>query len=126
MKKRILLVDDEAEVTSAMKRNLVATGRFEVMEINNPELAIKNAHMFKPDLVILDVMMPEMDGGVLAAAITDDPHLTDVPVVFLTGIVSKHEVEPSGSRIGNRTFLAKPIKFDDLLICINEQLTSAD
>jgi len=125
MKKRILLVDDEAAITKAIRRNLEATGRFEVMEINNPVIVIENAHRFKPDLVLLDVMMPEMDGGDVAAAIAEDPHLTDVPIIFLTGIVSKKEVGPSGSMRGSHTFLAKPVKFEDLLACIDEQLGTA-
>ena len=125
MKKRILLVDDEAAVTRATRRNLEAAGRFEVMEINNPALVIENARQFKPDLVLLDVMMPEMDGGVVAAAIADDPLLADVPIIFLTGIVSKKEVGSAGSVRGKHTFLAKPIKFEDLLARIDEELKTA-
>ena len=62
MKKRILLVDDEAGITRMMRRNLEATGRFEVTDINNPALALETARQFKPDLVLLDVMMPGLDG----------------------------------------------------------------
>jgi len=126
MKKRIILVDDEKAVTRAMKRNLEATSLFEVMEINNPALVIENARQFKPDLVLLDVMMPEMDGGDVAAALADDPLLADVPIIFLTGIVSKKEVGSAGSIMrGNHTFLAKPVKFEDLLARIDEQLKTA-
>jgi CheY-like chemotaxis protein len=125
MKKRILLVDDEAGITRMMRRNLEATGRFEVTDINNPALALETARQFKPDLVLLDVMMPGMDGGTVAAALADDPQLGRVPVIFLTAIVSKKEVEPTGSMIGNHTFLAKPVKLEDLLACIDEQLGKA-
>jgi len=125
MKKRILLVDDEAGITRMMRRNLEATGRFEVTDINNPALALETARQFRPDLVLLDVMMPGMDGGTVAAALADDPQLGRVPVIFLTAIVSKKEVEPTGSMIGNHTFLAKPVKLEDLLACIDEQLGKA-
>lgn len=125
MKKRILLVDDEVEITSAMRRNLEATGRFEVMEINNPSIALANARRFRPDLVLLDIMMPEMDGGALAADIAEDIYLADVPIIFLSGIISKEDVGTSGSIIGNQTFLAKPVRFEDLLACINEKLRTA-
>jgi len=125
MKKRIILVDDEAAVTRAMKRNLEATGMFEVMEINNPILVMENARQFKPDLVLLDVVMPEMDGGDVAAALAEDPNLASVPIIFLTGIVSKNEVGQSGTMRGKHTFLAKPIKFVELLYCIDEQLRTA-
>jgi len=122
MKKRIFLVDDDASITSAIRRNLEATGRFDVMDINNPELAIDKARRFKPDLVILDVMMPEMDGGAVAEAMADDPRLADVPIIFLTGIVSKEEVEPTGTLRGKHIFFAKPLEFEALLACIDEQV----
>ena len=122
MKKRILLVDDEAAITKMMRRNLEATGRFEIMDINNPLLALETARQFKPDLLLLDVMMPEMDGGAVAAAIAEDKDLSGLPIIFLTAIVSQNEVEPSGSMIGSHTFLAKPVKLADLLACIDDHL----
>jgi len=124
MKKRILLVDDEAGITRMIRRNLEATGRFEVAEVNDPALALERAQTFCPDLVVLDVMMPEMDGGALAAALAEQPQLAQVPIIFLTAIVSQKEVEPTGSMIGNHLFLAKPVKHEDLLACIDQQLGS--
>jgi len=122
MKKRILLVDDEAPITRMMRRNLEATGQFEVRDINDPTMALATAREFRPDLVFLDVMMPEKDGGELAADFKDDPVLSAVPIIFLTGIVSRDEVKPTGSVIGEHICLAKPVKLDDLLACIDEQL----
>ena len=122
MKKRILLVDDEAAITRMMKRNLEATGRFDVLDVNNPLIALETARQFRPDLLLLDVMMPDMDGGDVAAAMADDPQLSNVPIIFLTAIVSTKEVEPSGSMIGKHTFLAKPVKLNDLLACIDAHL----
>ena len=58
----------------------------------------------------------------LAAEFKDDPILTAIPIVFLTAIVSRNEVKPTGSVIGEHTFLAKPVKLDDLLTCIDDQL----
>ena len=125
MKKRILLVDDEAGITRMMRRNLEATGRFDVLDINNPTEAVGAARQFRPDLVVCDVMMPEMDGGTVAAELAADPQLAKVPVIFLTAIVSKKEVEPTGSMIGTHLFLAKPVKLDELLACIDGQLEKA-
>lgn len=122
MKKRILLVDDEAAITRMMRRNLEATGRFEVLDVNDPAMALDMARQFRPDLAILDVMMPDMDGGAVAAAFSDDPSLAKVPVIFLTAIIGQNEVEPTGSTIGHHTFLAKPVKHDDLLACIKDHI----
>jgi len=125
MKNRILLVDDEAGITRMMRRNLEATGRFEVLDINNPTLAVDTARQFRPDLVVCDVMMPDMDGGAVAAAFAEDAQLAKVPIIFLTAIVSRNEVEPTGSMIGTHLFLAKPVKLDELLTCIDSQLGKA-
>lgn len=122
MKKRILLVDDEAPITRMMRRNLESTGRFEVLDVNDPTQALPLARQFKPDLALFDVMMPEKDGGELAADFKEDPALSHVPVVFLTAIVSRNEVNPTGSLIGEHTFLAKPVKLEELLACIDAQL----
>lgn len=123
MKKRILLVDDEASITRMMRRNLEATGRLEVLDVNDPTAALNLARQFRPDLAVLDVMMPDKDGGELAADFKNDPQLSCVPIVFLTAIVGKKEVNPTGSVIGEHIFLAKPVRLEDLLACIDEQLT---
>ncbi len=121
MKKRILLIDDEAGITRMIRRNLEATGRFEVQEVNIPTDAFETARQFRPDLVVCDVMMPEMDGGAVAAALAEDPKLAAVPVIFLTAIVTQQEVEPSGSKIGSHIFMAKPVKHEELVACIDAQ-----
>ncbi len=72
---------------------------------------------------MLDVMMPDMDGGDVAAKIQDDESLKHIPIVFLTAILKKEEVaESTGSTIGGRTFLVKPVKVDDLITCIENHL----
>ncbi|MEE9604978.1 MAG: response regulator [Candidatus Scalindua sp.] len=122
-KKKILVVDDEASLTRMLRRNLEATGKYEVREENTGALAYATAQQFQPDMIILDVMMPDMDGGDVAAKIQDDESLKHIPIVFLTAILKKEEVaESTGSTIGGRTFLVKPVKVDDLITCIENHL----
>ncbi len=121
-KKKILVVDDEASLTRMLRRNLEATGKYEVREENSGALAYATAQQFQPDLVVLDVVMPDVDGGDVAAKIQDDENLKHIPIVFLTAILKKEEAESTGSDIGGRTFLAKPVKFDDLIACIENHL----
>jgi CheY-like chemotaxis protein len=121
-KKKILVVDDEAGFTAMLKRNLEATGRFDVREVNDGGHALSAAQHFRPDLAILDVMMPGTDGGEVAAQFSGDPVLASVPIIFLTAIVSRDEVPPTGATIAGRTFLAKPVKFKDLLTSMDEHL----
>jgi CheY-like chemotaxis protein len=121
-KKKILVVDDEASLTRMLRRNLEATGKYEVKEENSGALAYASAQQFQPNLILLDVMMPDMDGGAVAAQIQDDESLKHIPIVFLTAIIQKEEAEDTGSNIGGRTFLAKPVKLDDLITCIEKEL----
>ena len=121
-KKKILVIDDEASLTRMLRRNLEATGKYEVKEENSGAQAYASAKQFQPDMILLDVMMPDIDGGAVAAQIQDDENLKHIPIVFLTAIVQKEEAEDTGSNIGGRTFLAKPVKLDDLITCIEKEL----
>jgi two-component system, OmpR family, response regulator len=121
-KKKILVVDDEQAMTRMLKRNLEATGRYDVRAENSGAAGVAAAREFQPDLILLDVMMPGVDGGEVAAQIKEDKRLANIPVVFLSAIVKKEETQPTGGNIGGLTFLAKPVKFDDLITCIENQL----
>ena len=78
-KKKILVVDDEASLTRMLRRNLEATGNYEVKEENSGTQAYDSAKQFQPDMILLDVMMPDMDGGTVAAQIQDDENLKHIP-----------------------------------------------
>lgn len=122
MKKKILVVDDEVSLTHMLRRGLEATGKYVVMEENQGSRAISTAKQFKPDLVILDVMMPDVDGGDIAAEMAETRELSHVPVIFLTAIVTPSETEPTGSSIGQHTFLAKPVQLKNLISCIETHI----
>ncbi|MFQ5713567.1 MAG: response regulator [Candidatus Scalinduaceae bacterium] len=121
-KKKILVVDDDASLTCMLRENLEATGKYEVREENVGALAYASAQQFQPDLIILDVVMPDVDGGAVGAKILDDENLKYIPIVFLTAILKKEEAESTGSNIAGCTFLAKPVKLDDLITCIENRL----
>ena len=82
---------------------------------------IATALDFKPDLILLDIIMPEMDGGTLAAKIKEEPSLRFVPIVFLTAIVSSKEAD-GRKTIDGHPCLAKPVTKDKLVECINQYL----
>jgi CheY-like chemotaxis protein len=121
-KKRILIIDDEVSFTRMVKLNLEKAGAFEVRTENLAGCAVAAAREFKPHLILLDVIMPTMDGGDVAAHIKRDRHLRDVPIIFLTATVSRREAGPAGMTSGGSLFLAKPISVEDLVKCINEHL----
>jgi len=121
--KRILAVDDEPSVTRKLKFNLESTGGYEVLDENHAANAVAAARNFRPDLILLDVMMPEMDGGDVAARLHADPVLRNTPVIFLTGIVSNEETGGHEMVSGGETFLAKPVDTEVLIKCIEQTLS---
>ena len=122
-KKKILLVDDNPDVTRTINLILEATGRYVIREENRGQRALKTARDFKPDLIFLDFMMPDIDGNEVAAQLEEDDELKHIKIVFLTAIVTKGEVE-SGSvdNISGYTVLAKPVKTNELVSCIEDLL----
>ena len=121
-KKKILVVDDEVGMTRMLKRNLESTGRYDVRTENSGEITVAAAREFKPDMILLDVMMPGISGDEVAAQLKEDKILCQIPIVFLSAIVKKEETEPTGGNIGGMTFLAKPVKLNDLITCIENKL----
>ena len=90
-KPRILIIDDNRDFTHAAKLGLERTGRYSVWEENEPAMAHQTAQHVKADLILLDIAMPETDGGEVAARIRSDPTLHTTPIVFLTALVTKAE-----------------------------------
>lgn len=122
-KKRILVIDDESGFTRLLKLTLEKTGGYLVEEQSDPTLARDSARRFRPDLILLDIVMPKMDGGAVASQIQADSLLKNTPIVFLTAIVSKQEAK-NENRIGGFRFLAKPITLEALKRCIEENAQS--
>ncbi len=122
MKKRILVVDDEPALTRMVKLNLERTGKYEVRTENQGSMAVQAAREFKPDLIFLDVMMPDMSGDEVSAELKEDEELSQIKFIFMTAIVTKDETEVMGSNIGGNEFLAKPVKADELLATIERVL----
>src|ERR1051325_10259843 len=122
-KKRILLVDDEKIITRLLKLNLEQTNNYLVRVENAATGALAAAEQFQPDLILLDIMMPGIDGGELAQRFQDSAQLKDVPVVFLTAAATKGEVFLNGGRIGGLPFLAKPVDMPEVIRCIETHTT---
>ncbi len=120
-KPRILIIDDNRNFTHSGKLALERTGRYSVWEENEPARAHQTAQRVKPDLILLDIAMPETDCGEVAARIESDPTLHRTPIVFLTALVTKAEAR-SGLQIQGHPFLAKPISIPELVAGIERNL----
>jgi len=123
-KKRILVVDDKVSDSQLVKICLEQTNDYEVREENDPQKAMATAEEYRPHLILLDVRMPGMDGGELAACILASPNLSAVPIVFLTALVTKSEIASGNGRSGKYPMLAKPIVLRELIACVKRILTT--
>ncbi len=122
MKKRILVVDDEAALTRMIKMNLERSGDYEVRTENHGTKVVAAVREFWPDLIFLDVMMPDMPGDEVAQKLRENPVLAGIKIVFMTAIVSKEETSEMGGNIGGNEFLAKPVKTEELISTIERML----
>jgi CheY-like chemotaxis protein len=121
-KKRILVVDDETSITRLLKLNLERIANYEVREENSGARALETALEFRPDLILLDVMMPDADGGDVAASMKNQPALRKTPIVFLTAAVKKEELGAPDGNIGGRTYIAKPLNVQGVIGVIERTL----
>jgi len=118
--KRILVVDDDHDVVEIVESWLKANG-YEVYTAYSGKEGLKRCKLLKPDAIILDIVMPDMDGSSVAEEIKEDPNTYEIPIIFLTGAVKSSEV-PESHVVGGQYFLAKPFKGEDLLKMLRQVL----
>ena len=106
---KILIIDDEVGSTRLLKLNLEQTGRFAVRTENISTAGLASAIDFAPDLILLDVIMPGIDGGELARILRADARLAATPIVFLTAVATKTEVQ-IGNAAGGKTEILSGVK----------------
>ncbi len=112
MNARVLIVEDTKTITNLLQVYLMGWG-LEFFDAPNGVLGLAKARELKPDLIISDVQMPEMDGFALCAAVRADPYLHDTPFMMLTSLKDDASRQ-KGKLVGASAFLNKPVSVDDL------------
>ena len=125
MKTRILVVDDEPGFTTLLKYSLEGEGYYEVREENDSTHALEAAREFGPDVVILDVMMPDVDGSDVAARLREDARFAHTPIIFLTALALGNDAPGGIPKKGGQTYLPKDTPLDELIDFIEEKLADA-
>ena len=106
---RILIIDDEAALTRMVKMTMEKLGDYVVETLNESPQASEVAREFKPDIILLDVVMPEADGGDVAAMLQGSPTTDRIPIIFVSAMVSRSESNRGLYQSGGENFLAKPV-----------------
>ena len=121
-KKKILVIDDEVAFARMVKLNLEDTGQYEVRVENRGSKGLAAAKEFMPDLIFLDIVMPDMDGGEVCRQIGMDQKLKDIPIVFLTEIMTEAETAIRKTVMGGHPLMAKPVDKEKLVECIQKNM----
>ena len=125
-RKRILLIDDEEAFTRVLKTYLDQAGAYETAVQHSGRAGLLAAEVFRPDLILLDVIMPDMDGAAVAERLAQNPRTKHIPVIFLTAIVSREETMARAMPMAGHTFMAKPISGKEVVACLRQQLADHD
>ncbi len=121
-KKRILIADDEQDILDILSKKLKVSG-YDVTAVLNGEEVLREFKMHSPDILLLDIAMPKVDGYAVAHTLRKDKNYQHTPIIFTTA----KELEYSGvqrrlEELGDCSFLSKPFIFEDLMGKIEELL----
>lgn len=119
-KKKILVVDDEPDVTDLVAYHLKAKG-FHVETVNDATASISKARAYQPDLLILDIMMPDLSGIQICRILRADPKLSKVPIIFLTAKAEPHD-RIEGLESGADDYMGKPFSPKELVLRVESIL----
>lgn len=120
--KSILVVDDDKVFLKLVENDLTKSG-YSVITANNGKDAIELAKRKHPALILLDISMPEMDGGEVAHILESEPKTKDIPIIYVTVLVTKEEEAQISRDIKRRDcFIAKPYTLSALLTKIREHI----
>jgi len=124
-RKKILIVDDEKKIRELLELRLIDEG-FQVFQAADGEDGVEQARKHSPDLIIMDVMMPKMDGAEAVSVLQQDQSTKDIPIIFLTSMITKEEETSQAFGIELDTkkhrFIAKPFDTPSLIVEIHKAL----
>ena len=113
MPRKILVIDDDI-ISQNLLRSTLTQGGYSVIVASDGEEGIKKAVEQTPELIILDIMMPGMDGGEVAVVLRNDPQTRNIPIIFVSSLVTESHRKPN-SRKDTISYLSKPYNRDELL-----------
>ena len=122
-KPRILIVDNNSQFARSARLVLDQSGRYVACSVVDPRRALETARSFKPDLLLVDLIMPQEDGIEVAAQLEADWALHGVPIVFFTSLITAEEAK-DGRRVYGHRILPKPTSSLELIGIVEQNLPS--
>lgn len=125
IRKKILLIDDEEDFVYFTKINLEQTGKFEVATAIDADAGIKMVRKFKPNLILLDIMMPGKDGFEVLKTVKKDKETRGIPVVMFT-VKDEDSYKQKAARLYDEDYITKPVELEELIARIEKVLKKRD
>ena len=120
-KPMILIIDDEKDFCHFMRMNLESTNKYKIFVSTNARSGIKTAIRKKPDLVLLDIMMPNISGFEVLQKLKENINTTSIPIIMLTALSDDESVEKAMS-LYSHEYIVKPVEMDSLVSKIDRVL----
>ena len=123
--KKILVVDDEEELLELIEKSLSAEG-YDVATAITAEDAMNKARTFAPDLILIDIVLPDMEGPEAIRILSEDPRTDKIPAIFLSGIITRESKDEAATevRVGGRLYkaLSKPFSTSELMVEVRKAI----
>ncbi len=110
--KRILVVDDDDDVLETIQL-VLEIGGYDIEPLNNAEIVFDRIHDFKPDLILLDVVLGKIDGGLICSQVKSHPETKHIPILMMSGLYNLKDIQDL--ECAPDDFMSKPFKMDELL-----------
>jgi CheY-like chemotaxis protein len=117
--KKVLIIDDEEFFCRAIKKNLELKNEFQVLTATRGDEGLRLAKAERPDVILLDIMMPGMSGTEVADELLADPVTRSIPILYVTAIIHEDDIQKGAGISSGRALIAKPVKIDELIKKIN-------
>lgn len=119
---KILIVDDEKEIVKILQKTFVKEG-FEVLTAFNGEECLEHAEKERPNLILIDIHMPGMDGGTVVQNLKSKEETKDIPFIYLTGLITEKEVSGLKGMMAEKRFLSKQSDLEEIVKKVKEALS---
>jgi DNA-binding response OmpR family regulator len=120
-KKKVLIVDDDTEIVELIAEMLIRDGRFDIKSATSGYEAGMLTEQFRPDLVLLDYMLPDINGNVVCQTIKKNPKFENIKIIIVSGVIKRDEIDQL-LRVGAEDFIQKPFNIGELTDKINKVL----
>lgn len=124
-KKKILFVDDDESICNLLKRAAERDGKFLVQTAQTGKTALETVYEFMPDLIVLDLMLPDIAGSAVASTLKENPKTEAIPIIFLTGLADGQSNNGEPRQTGENWVMAKPVSPFNVVAAIEKILTEA-